>query len=470
MEAQEHSERRHLTPRERMERWRSIYYTVFSIIGIAIIVVAVGYLLGTISTAVATLAVVAFLVFILRRPVAFFERKGIPRSWGSILGFLIIAGIIALLVVVVAPLFGDQFTDFIGAIPGFVNQALDWITQKYNEFSYLFTDDTAATFVKDVTATVSTWVSNFAGDVATFALKLGTSLGTGIIMGIMAVVATFWILKDLPRMGKEVRLLVGPKHIGQFTDITGICACVADGYLIGMVINSITVGVIAGVAFAILGLPYAAVLGPIFCLFNVVPYLGPWTAGAIAAIVGLTVSPLHCIIALIITVCAEQFVDIIVYPRVMGTTVQMHPAMVMVGIILGAVVGGVPGMILIVPMLAIGKAVFVYFFEKNTGRRIVTPDGALFKGKIPSEDVDAIDPALDAALTATPATEPVSVDMKSLTHRMKKPIRRSTRAKGRKAKEALESLKAPDDEPLQRMDGKTDEQSALDSLSGDDLS
>ena len=80
----------------------------------------------------------------------------------------------------------------------------------------------------------------------------------------------------------------------------------------------------------------------------------------------------------------------------------MHPALTIIALMAGSAIGGamsglvgsLVGMLASIPAVAVAKAVFVYYFEKHTGRRIVSPEGVFFKGAAASDDV--VDPIADA--------------------------------------------------------------------------
>ena len=118
--------------------------------------------------------------------------------------------------------------------------------------------------------------------------------------------------------------------------------------------------------------------------------------------VGLFVSPITAVLALVLTVCVQQFVYTFIGPKLMQNSVDVHPAIVIVALLVGGAIGqsmgglmgNIVGMLLSIPFAAIAKTVFVYYFEKNTGRQIVAEDGVFFRGNPSVLDAmaDAISP------------------------------------------------------------------------------
>ncbi|MDP2232806.1 MAG: AI-2E family transporter, partial [Actinomycetota bacterium] len=150
------------------------------------------------------------------------------------------------------------------------------------------------------------------------------------------------------------------------------------------------------IGLAIVGVPYALVLGLSTGILNVVPYLGPFVGALIAGIVGLFVSPMTGLLAVVVIIAAQQLTDVFVTPRVMSSQVDLHPLLVIFSLLVGGTLFGFWGLILAIPVAAIGKGLFVYYYERSTNRVISTEDGVLFKSKCAEatpecSDTDAID-------------------------------------------------------------------------------
>ena len=150
--------------------------------------------------------------------------------------------------------------------------------------------------------------------------------------------------------------------------------------LSGKSVIPFVIGIGCGILFAVAGIPNYAALGVIAGLLNIIPVVGPWLGGALAAIVGLFVSPVAVVVALVGTIAIQQVVYTFVSPKIMADSVDVHPALTLITL-------------LAIPAVAVAKAVFVYYFEKRTGRQLVAEDGVFFKGT-PSEG-DQVDPLGD---------------------------------------------------------------------------
>jgi hypothetical protein len=105
----------------------------------------------------------------------------------------------------------------------------------------------------------------------------------------------------------------------------------------------------------------------------------------IAGVVGLFVAPLTGLLAAVLTIASQMINDNAIYPRVMSGTVELHPGIILVAIFIGGTLGGIFGMLCAVPMTSAIKSIFVYYFEKRTGRKLLSDNGALFKSSHPRQ-------------------------------------------------------------------------------------
>ena len=132
----------------------------------------------------------------------------------------------------------------------------------------------------------------------------------------------------------------------------------------GTLLISFIVFLITSILFAIVGLPSPMLFGLICGVTNIIPYIGPWVGGAIAAIVGFTVSPLVGILAIVICFVSQQIDGIILQPIIMGKTMKLHPVTIMIGLLVFGYFFGMLGMIIATPCIACMKVIIMYIENK----------------------------------------------------------------------------------------------------------
>ena len=393
---------------DKTDKARRRFLNVWTIVGAIALTWVVVQLLNILSVPVAIVIWTTIIVFVLRGTVNKLEEIGINRTVGTAIGYVIMFAVLALVAFLLfSPGVGmnTQFANLIENVPVYVQGISDWANDMYARYAYMLEDESVRAFVSDVQASAMEWAGDFAKNSASGAIAFGTGLANAFMAIGFALVVAFWILMQLPQLGRECKRLVGDTHAEDLEMLHITFTRVMGGYIKGTLLQCAIIGVACGILFAVLGIPNSMALGGITGILNIIPIIGPWLGGGLAAIVGIFVSPLVAVIAILGTIVIQQFVYTFISPKIMSDSVVIHPALtliaLMAGSALGGAMGGLPGslvgMLASIPAVAVAKSVFVYYFEKRTGRRLVSKDGVFFLGTpSSSEDGDAPNPIADA--------------------------------------------------------------------------
>ena len=393
---------------DKTDKARRRFLNVWTIVGAIALTWVVVQLLNILSVPVAIVIWTTIIVFVLRGTVNKLEEIGINRTVGTAIGYVIMFAVLALVAFLLfSPGVGmnTQFANLIENVPVYVQGISDWANDMYARYAYMLEDESVRAFVTDVQASAMDWAGDFAKNSASGAIAFGTGLANALMAIGFALVVAFWILMQLPQLGRECKRLMGDAHAEDLEMLHITFTRVMGGYIKGTLLQCAIIGVACGVLFAVLGIPNSMALAGIAGILNIIPIIGPWLGGGLAAIVGIFVSPFVAVIAIIGTIVIQQFVYTFISPKIMSDSVDIHPALtiiaLMAGSALGGAMGGLPGslvgMLASIPAVAVAKSVFVYYFEKRTGRRLVSKDGVFFLGTpSSSEDGDAPNPIADA--------------------------------------------------------------------------
>lgn len=393
---------------DKTDKARRRFLNVWTIVGAIALTWVVVQLLNILSVPVAIVIWTTIIVFVLRGTVNKLEEIGINRTVGTAIGYVIMFAVLALVAFLLfSPGVGmnTQFANLIENVPVYVQGISDWANDIYARYAYMLEDESVRAFVTDVQASAMDWAGDFAKNSASGAIAFGTGLANAFMAIGFALVVAFWILMQLPQLGRECRRLVGDAHAEDLEMLHITFTRVMGGYIKGTLLQCAIIGVACGILFAVLGIPNSMALGGITGILNIIPIIGPWLGGGLAAIVGIFVSPLVAVIAILGTIVIQQFVYTFISPKIMSDSVDIHPALTLIALMAGSALGGamgglsgsLVGMLASIPAVAVAKSVFVYYFEKRTGRRLVSKDGVFFLGTpSSSEDGDAPNPIADA--------------------------------------------------------------------------
>ncbi len=138
--------------------------------------------------------------------------------------------------------------------------------------------------------------------------------------------------------------------------------------------------ILSGITFSVYtlflqftGASYAALLGGIAALLEFIPVIGPFTASAILLIVLGVTGYSHIIGLIIFLICFRLFQDYVLSPYLMGSGVELHPLLILFGVLAGEQIAGIPGMFLSVPVIAVLRVVYIHL-SKSRGRRLQTTE------------------------------------------------------------------------------------------------
>lgn len=372
------------------ERWTGIAIKVWALIGVLLLVAAAGWLLSRVSSALAPFGIGLIVVLLLRKPVDALSLRT-NRTVAVLVCYLAAFLALGALLTFILPPVIAQVTDLLGALPGYTSQAFDlWDTWVMHPAAGAgvptWLQDAVLSLKDEIIAGAGSWSSA----IAAIAVSAGSSIANGVIGFILALIIGFYTLVDLKRMKTEVFTIAGEGAREELSHAFATITRVLAGWMKGTLMLSTVVGTLMGLGFWAAGVPYALALGVIGGVFNIVPYVGPALTGVLAVIAGLFgVTPWVAVWAFIVVFAVQQIDSLFLSPRIMSGQVDLHPLLIIFSLLVGSALFGVTGMVLSVPVSAIVKGLFVYWFEKRTERQLTTEDGVLFP--TPVKDADSIE-------------------------------------------------------------------------------
>ncbi len=369
-----------MTPEQEevQQKWKTRAFKTWSLVGACILIGVIIYVCGIIQQAVAVVVVTALATFLMHGMVQRLDDKGVPRAAAVAIAVLGVSLAIFGCLVAFVPALVNQITMFTGNMSTYTAQT----TELLRLLGEYLGSDAEATMISAFNEFM-TWFRQQAGTIASGLaggiLGGAASVGNVFMVSFISLICTFWILLDLPKLTAEIRSLFNEKYqddIDIFTDAFGTAVY---GWARSTLLCAAITGVVSGLCFWIAGIPYASTLGVIAALMYLIPYIGSMITCVVVAIIALFVSPVTAIISIVINVVINNVVGNIISPRLMKSSVSVHPALILVAILVGSALGGIPGMLLSIPIVGAVQGVFVTYFEANTGRTIATEDGALFQ-------------------------------------------------------------------------------------------
>jgi predicted PurR-regulated permease PerM len=217
------------------------------------------------------------------------------------------------------------------------------------------------------------------------ALQLLETTSLGVLWFLIILVSVYLLLSEWPHMRDWLINLAPPPHHEEMVELYNRVQRVWMGYLRGQIVLMLIVGVVFTIAWTILGIPGALVLGVLAGLFTLVPDVGPFLAVALAAGVALLEGstridlPNFWVAGIVIAVYLVliNLKNFFLRPIIMGRSVHMNEALVFVVILIATILEGILGALLVVPVLASVIVIAGYVQRKVLGLPAFEDDGSM---------------------------------------------------------------------------------------------
>jgi predicted PurR-regulated permease PerM len=183
--------------------------------------------------------------------------------------------------------------------------------------------------------------------------------GIFIFVGLLPIY-TFLILYYRNLLLKFIFLWFSPDQHEKVEISMGEARVIIKSYLVGLMIQITYITILLGGILMIIGIKHALLIGIIFAILNLIPYVGALVGNVIGVLLTLTSSQeLWPIVTVLIVIAVVQFLDNnILMPRIVGSKVRLNALVSILGVIIGGSIAGVAGMFLSLPVMAILKIIF----------------------------------------------------------------------------------------------------------------
>ncbi len=190
---------------------------------------------------------------------------------------------------------------------------------------------------------------------------------------VLIFIASAYFLYDYPRFTSNFRRFVPVRWRPLYEDLTEKADRAVGGYLRGQLLITLTLGVLIWLGLTIIGVPLATAISFLAAIFNLVPYLGPIIGVLPAVLLGLTVSPLTSVLAIVVFLLANQLEGHVLSPLILSRSTNLHPVTVLLAIMAGLGLFGLVGALLAVPLVALVKVVLEEYLLTRPAYATVPP-------------------------------------------------------------------------------------------------
>jgi predicted PurR-regulated permease PerM len=317
------------------------FIAVATLVGVAVILVVAALLIGIwlVRETIVWLVAAGFLAFSIEPLIRIFTRRGLSRGWATGAAFLVITGVILFFAIALLPAIGNAARGLKDAIPGYVDQL----------------QSTGASDSLNADQAIQT-----AGDTAQGASNFFT--GSGKVLDLVGALASagfavfmiFTFTLYFLVYGRD--LLHGLTGFLPFTyrapflDATRRIYTMNTGYWYGKFLIGVIAGLTTFVTMKLLGLPYAAALSLFVGITDLIPNIGATLGTIPVVVVGLLEEPWKGVVAGAVLILYQQVENNLITPKVFKETVEIHPFLSVVTVIVFTSLFGIVGALIAVPV------------------------------------------------------------------------------------------------------------------------
>jgi len=325
----------------------------------AVVALAAGWMLITRALAALLIFFVAVIIGEAARPLVLrMERRHVPRPLGVLIVLLVVGAVLGVLIWIMLTPLVAEFGALSANAPVYTHRLQGWIAYWS---AALHTNQQLGSFFDSFASQIFSSLQGFAPSLISVPFTLiSGAFGALLSVVITLTITVFWLSSS----AKLKTFLMGlfpqrlqPKVDAIFADMGRSLG----GYVRGVLIAMLLIGVLTGAGLGILGVPYALLLGVLAGLTEAIPYLGPWLSGSVAVVVALvTVDPVKALEVIVLFLLIQQLEGNLVQPLVMSRSVHLDPLLVLVAILVGSELLGLMGAILAVPFAAVLQSLMTY--------------------------------------------------------------------------------------------------------------
>jgi len=330
-------------------------------------VIGLIWVISKITGIILLLVLSIFFAYLVSPLVEFLRRErtiggrtiAIPKVVAIALAYLIILAAIVFAVFVILPSLSNQFPEFAGQARGYW-KSLGERTQEIVRYS--------ARMPPPVVEAVNNAVPKVVDKVSETATEFATALLGYVVYVpwlILIPILAFFLLKDAESFRRSALLML-PRGRWRwrgdefFQDINSTLAA----YIRAQLTACLFIGIICSIGFTLLRLPGALVMGVLAGAFEFVPLVGPLSIALLAALLAtFNAGPFNAFLVLLFLGVLRIVQDYVIYPRLIGQGIHLHPLAVIFAILAGEKLAGVAGIFLAIPVVAIITVSYRHWME-----------------------------------------------------------------------------------------------------------
>lgn len=297
--------------------------------------------------------IAVIVAYILNPLVAVFEKRRVSRGLAILLLYAIFFAFAFLAGVWTIPGLVTELQKLMEMLPEYTEQAQGFIRHLYSDYRRFNLPDSLRLALDENILLLQR------------ALQSLLERATGVLLGLfshffvllLVPLLVYYFLRDMEHLKRSLVALFPARYRQRALVAAGEIDAALGAYLRGLLLICFLVGLLTYLGLRLLGVEFALILGIIYGLTNIIPYFGPLIGALPAVFIALLDSPALALKVVGVMVAVQQLDSQLLSPQILGRSLGLHPLVVILALLAGGQLFGLPGLILGVPLAAMLRIV-----------------------------------------------------------------------------------------------------------------
>ncbi len=290
------------------------------------------------------------------------DEKGFPRLLGVLLLFLVVLALVIAVLSLIIPYVSQDISQLVSTLPQLVAK-VSVSLEKVQQGSPQYLD-----FISEI-QNILQGFSDYLQQSSQSIIGLIISIFGGVASAIAILIISFYLSVTKKGIESFLGSIVPEKYEGYAIDLWKRAEFKVGLWLQGQLLLGLIMGLVVYVGLSLMGIKFALILGFLAAVFEIVPMVGPVLAAIPAIFLAFLQSPALGLWVIAFYVIVQQLENHILVPVVLGKTVGLNPVVVIIALLIGENLAGIPGMILSVPVATIIVEMMDDFAKHKDSRR-----------------------------------------------------------------------------------------------------
>jgi predicted PurR-regulated permease PerM len=313
------------------------------------------------------LVVSLFLSFAMEPAVQYLEGRRWRRGLATMAVFFGVFILAAATIAAILPLLIGQVVELVRSVPQSLDEVIALLSRLPLPFApELKTSPQLQAQINRFSADFGQQLQGLALGAAGSVVSLGVS-AIGVIFQLFTVaLITFYLVADGPRFRRTLALPLPPERQRELLSIWELAVAKTGGYIYSRMLLAVICTIVHALALLLIGVPYAVPLGLWVGITSAfVPVVGTYLGGIIVIIVAATNNPTDVVWVILLLISYQQVENYLLAPRIQARTMDVHPAIAFISVVIGGTLLGVVGALLALPVTAIVQALLSTYVRRH---------------------------------------------------------------------------------------------------------